>query len=88
MSEIELREFFERMQVIGNSGVNRPFDIYNGACFINGEKVYDVVIDSGFCQGNETLAMSSLHNYEDFIKMIEFGGIEITPCEKLSSKRF
>ena len=62
MSNEELEAFFGRMQEIINSGVERPYDIFNGACYVNGNKCYDVKIDVPDIMRDEELATSSLHN--------------------------
>ncbi len=72
----ELKAFYERAKANKEKGMNDG-EAIRSACFKGEQKRNEVIIDIPFLTGHETLASYCFNSFEDFMKLVRCGAIEV-----------
>ena len=72
----ELKAFFERARE-ARPTVQTPGEAWDKACFKNGTQRNEIWVDTGFMVGHEALGEASFRNFDDFLKIVTRGGLEV-----------
>lgn len=81
--EDELRDFFNRVQRIKLEGrIKEPGMILQNACFENGVKRNDIILDTAWLSLHESQARMMFDDYEIFKNVVASGGCDIKDFAK------
>ncbi len=72
----ELKAFFERAKE-ARLTAKTPREAWDKACFKNGTKRNEIWVDVGFMLGHETLGELSFRNFNDFLSLVKYDGLEV-----------